>query len=189
MTAAEFGATVWGKAWLRTVAPTAAAGPNALLPKARSLARNDAATLTVRSGLIEARVVVAGVTSQVRITIPPWTASQRSEVVKLLAENPAPAAGDLPDALELELWHRKINVNVPLAELDAECDCTSKRRPCVHVLTAVHRLVQLVDERPRLAVELRGVGVTEEAADLTTAHDPDRVRLSDLDPATFYDPR
>lgn len=41
----EFGATPWGRAWVRAIEPTVVAAPNPLLPKARSLARNKAVTL------------------------------------------------------------------------------------------------------------------------------------------------
>lgn len=47
MMAAEFGATAWGRAWLRTIESTATAAPNAQLPQARSLARGGAVTLAL----------------------------------------------------------------------------------------------------------------------------------------------
>ncbi|MFC6932859.1 hypothetical protein ACFQHO_22640 [Actinomadura yumaensis] len=53
---AEFGATAWGRAWLRTAEPVAAP-PDRLRPKARSLARNHAVTsLTITAGQVEAEV-------------------------------------------------------------------------------------------------------------------------------------
>ncbi|MGK5691814.1 SWIM zinc finger family protein [Streptomyces sp. URMC 128] len=182
---AEFGATPWGRIWVRTVESTAAAGPNPALPKARSLARNHAATLTVGTGRVEAEVVVSGRTQQVRIDLPRWSEEERAEaerlVGKALAEHQNLAAGDLPDSLEADLRREKIGVAVALDDMDAACDCKTRRRPCVHVLATLYTLSQRIDERPLLALELRSPG-WEPAAPA----DPDWTPLADLDVESFY---
>ncbi|MFY1587844.1 SWIM zinc finger family protein [Micromonospora sp. WMMD734] len=185
MIPAEFGATPWGRSWVRTVASTAAAGPNALLPRARSLARNHAVTLSADGGRLEADVRVSGVGNRVRLVLPPWPAETREQAERLiataLADNRGLAPGDLPDSLDGDFRRHGISVGVGLDELVSECDCRSRRRPCLHVLATIYALSQLVDERPALAVELR-----MSPAALAPPPDPDWVPLADVDPASFY---
>ncbi|WFE63005.1 SWIM zinc finger family protein [Micromonospora sp. WMMD714] len=185
MIPAEFGATPWGRAWVRTVASTASAGPNALLPKARSLARNHAVTLSATGGHLEADVVVSGVGNRVRIELPPWPADVQEEakrlIAKAMADNRGLAPGDLPDTLDAEFRHHGISIGIRLDDLVSECDCRSRRRPCVHVLATIYTLSQRVDERPELAIELR-MSPTE----IAPPPDPDWIPLTRLDPDTFY---
>jgi len=181
---AEFGSTPWGRAWVRVVGATAAAGPNALLPKARSLARNHAVELTTEPGRIEARVTVSGAVQPVRVEVPMWSRQTRAEVRLLLeksaAEQPGLIAGDLSDTVEADLRRKGIAIAAGLDDLDAECACRGRKRPCVHILATLYALAQLIDERPALAVELRGGAA--EAVD-----PPSRwVALTALDAATFY---
>ena len=186
MIPAEFGATPWGRAWIRTIESTTAAGPNPLLPKARSLARNHAVTLTTEAGRVEAEVKVSGATQRVRIDLPTWPPRQREDaerlIAKALADNRGLATGDLPDALEASLREHDIGIAVALDEQEAVCDCRTRKRPCVHILATIYALGQRVDERPVLAVELWSAGVEV----VTTPADPDWVVLGDIDPATFY---
>ncbi|WP_227999167.1 SWIM zinc finger family protein [Nocardia australiensis] len=185
MIPAEFGATPWGRCWTRTVETTATAVPNPLLPKARSIARNHGATLTTEVGVVTAKVVVSGAESTVRIELPPWPEETKHDaerlIAKSLAANPGLATGDLPDSLEAEFTAAGITFAVPLAEQVATCDCRTRKRPCVHILAGLYALSMRVDERPRLAVELR----MDSAAAAEDA-DPDWIPLTDLDPATFY---
>ncbi|MFE9580426.1 SWIM zinc finger family protein [Nocardia sp. NPDC006044] len=182
---AEFGATPWGRAWTRVVESTTAAVPNPLLPKARSVARNHGATLTTEVGLVIAKVVVSGTESTVRIELPRWPEETERDaerlIAKSLAANPGLAGGDLPDSLEGEFAAAGITFAVPLAEQAATCDCRTRKRPCLHILAGLYALSMRVDERPRLAVELRmdSTAVAEEA-------DPDWIPLTELDAASFY---
>ncbi|KOG32283.1 SWIM zinc finger family protein [Streptomyces resistomycificus] len=182
---AEFGATPWGRVWVRTVESTVAAAPNPALPKARSLARNHAATLSVEAGRVEAEVVVSGVTHQVRIDLPNWSDREQAEAERLigkaLGDHLGLAAGDLPDSLEADLRRDNIGVAVPLDEMEAVCPCRTRRRPCVHVLATLYTLSQRIDERPMLAVELRSPGWEP-----TAPSDPDWTPLGDLDAEDFY---
>ncbi|MGC5033517.1 SWIM zinc finger family protein [Micromonospora sp. DT229] len=184
MIPAEFGSTPWGRAWVRIAGATAAAGPNALLPKARSLARNHAVELTTAPGRIEARVTASGTAYPVHIDVPIWSQQTQAEVRLLLeksvAEQPGLIAGDLSDTFETELRQKGIAIAAGLDELGAECVCRSRKRPCVHVLATLYALSQLIDERPSLAVELRG-GATE-----AVAPPPGWVTLTALDAAAFY---
>ncbi|PXX59777.1 SWIM zinc finger protein [Nocardia tenerifensis] len=182
---AEFGATPWGRTWTRVVETTTASLPNPLLPKARSIARNHGATLNTEVGAVTAKVVVSGAESTVRIELPAWSEETKTDaerlIAKSLAANPGLAPGDLPDSLEAEFSAAGITFAVPLADQIATCDCRTRKRPCVHILATLYALSMRVDERPRLAVELR-----MDSATVAEEPDPDWIPLSELDPATFY---
>lgn len=185
MIPAEFGSTLWGRAWVRTVGATAASGPNALLPKARSLARNHAVMLTTDTGRVEAEVASSGVVHRVRIELPVWSEQTQAEVARMvaksLAESPGLIPGDLPDALEADLRGQRISLAVSLAELRAQCGCRGRKRPCVHILATIYALAQLIDERPMLALELRCA-----MQQILPTPDTDWVQLTALDPVGFY---
>lgn len=176
----EFGATPWGRAWLRTVESTAMTAPNSLLPKARSLARNNAVwALTIETGHIRAEVQAFSV----HIGLSEWDAATRAEVERLHAEAMANSAGlgpgDLPDALADALERNGIAFAVPAEDQVVRCSCPARRARCVHVLATLYALVQRIDEYPSLALDLRRP--TPAATD-----DPDWTELSTLDVATFY---
>ena len=162
MTQPEFGATPWGRAWVRAVESTAVTRPNPLLPKARSLARNNAVTdLRTEPGRITA--TVSGHT--VHIGLPLWTEAPEGVV--------ADHTGDLPDELADTL-----TVAVPLAEQHTECGCRARTPHCAHVLATLYTLAQRVDERPVLAVTLR--------YPLAAPIDPNWLPLQEIDVAGFY---
>jgi uncharacterized Zn finger protein len=183
VTPPEFGATAWGRAWVRTIERTAGP-PNPLLPKARSLARNHAVALSLAPGRVAADVVDRGTAHRVRFDVPLWPEPARALAARLMADaattDRSLATGDLPDALEAELSGRGI---ATATEPDADtsgCDCRTRRRPCVHVLAAVYALAQLVDERPVLAMELRSVDV------VPAESSPEWIPVTGLPATTFY---
>ncbi|MER7006091.1 hypothetical protein ABT297_24040 [Dactylosporangium sp. NPDC000555] len=183
---AEFGATPWGRAWLKTIETSNVAVPNSLLPKARSIARNDGVTsLTIQAGRIHATVALRGITHAVQIQLPPWD-SQTSRRVAWLTSNaraghPALAPGDLPDALEADLRREGIGIAVPAEEQTVECTCPARRTHCVHALATLYTLAQRIDERPAIAVDLRG-----DASEHATPPDPGWMSLSAIDANDFY---
>lgn len=179
MTPAEFGATPWGRAWVRAVEPTTG-GPNPLLPRARSLARNHAVTLSVAAGRVDAMVTVTGTAHTVHLDTPLWTEGALATALRLVAGHRDAVAGDLPDALEAEFRRHGIVVAVAPDERTSGCDCRTRRRPCVHVLATVYALAQLVDERPAVLLDLFTSGTP------TPAPATDWIALADLDAAHFY---
>ncbi|MCK2239810.1 MULTISPECIES: hypothetical protein [unclassified Crossiella] len=173
---AEFGATAWGHAWLRTAEPTRVTRPNPLLPRARKLSRDYSITgLTIVPGQLTATMGA----HQVQITVPQWPAETLTLVTTLLADHPPAAPGDLPDTLATTLHRAGVEIAPPSDSLLAQCDCRDRRAHCVHVLVTLYLLVQAVDERPALAVELRGAVITGPA-------DPDWVPLGEVSVAGFY---
>ncbi|MFN3601914.1 MAG: SWIM zinc finger family protein [Dietzia sp.] len=151
----EFGATAWGRAWLRTIERTQGK-PHPQLPKARSLARNQKAALTIGPEGIAASVADGSSTHYVSIQIERWNADQTTSAVPILAARyTASVVGDLPDSLADALTKAGAPIAVTLDELTSTCTCRTRSRPCAHILTALYGLVLLVDERPTAALELR----------------------------------
>ncbi|MGY2062421.1 hypothetical protein ACW9HQ_46710, partial [Nocardia gipuzkoensis] len=114
----EFGVTRWGRAWIRTVEKTTASVPNPALPRARSIARNQGATLSIEVGMVTAKVVVSDTEFTVTIELPLWSEETEKDaerlIAKSLAANPGSAAGDLPDGLEADFTAAGVTVAVPL---------------------------------------------------------------------------
>lgn len=181
----EFGATRWGRSWTRIVETTAASGPNPMLPKARSIARNHGATLIAELGAVAAKVVVSGTEYTVQIDLPTWPDETKKEaellILKSLGANSGLASGDLPDSLEGDLTAAGIRLAVPMSEQVTTCSCRTRKRPCVHILAALYALSMRIDERPLLAIELR-----MDSAAHAEAADTDWIPLTDLDPVAFY---
>ncbi|MFG1785642.1 hypothetical protein ACGFIU_24685 [Rhodococcus oryzae] len=191
MTAAEFGATAWGRAWLRTIESMAASAPNAQLPQARSLAKGGAVSVTgVSAGRVCAEVVARQKSHAVTIEVPRWDDAALAQVREMLGAaglGDAGASGDLPDALAAEVQGAGIAVAATPAECGATCACTSRRTPCLHHLATVYALVQLIDEEPALAVRLRSNdSVTVGSAGPGSLEHSDWITLSEVDPASFY---
>ncbi|APU15037.1 MULTISPECIES: SWIM zinc finger family protein [Actinoalloteichus] len=186
---AEFGATVWGRAWLRTVESTSVTTSNAGLPKARSLARNQAvADLTIVTGRVTAEVRVKDVGYRVEVGLPEWSGRTRAEAERLVAAAGAQRAtlapGDLPDSLEADLRRHEIDLAVHPSAQVVECSCPARAPRCVHVLAVLYALVQRIDEEPALALVLRSAHAEPAAA--APAAGANRIPLTDLDPARFY---
>ncbi|GAB2739969.1 SWIM zinc finger family protein [Amycolatopsis magusensis] len=159
----EFGITVWGRDWVRLAEPTSVTRPDSRLPKARSLARRE----QVREvGLVPGVVTSAVEGHRVRITVPQWDAATLETAREKLRGD------DLPDAVHADL--------PGMSEVRADCDCAQRRNPCLHALATFYEVARRLDERPRLAVVLRGL--TGHAP----ARDASRIPLGLIDPDTFY---
>lgn len=177
----EFGATAWGRGWLRTIERIDAA-PHPGLPKARSLARNGKVTVTTSSETLTADVQDGGAVRQVRVLLPRWKQSEQEVADRILAaEEPVGAGGDLPDALFDTLTAAGVAIAVSPDEAAATCTCRSRIRPCAHILATLYALILQIDERPVTAVEIRSA--TAVGAD---AQDSAWISLAVLDPAAFY---
>lgn len=175
----EFGTTAWGRDWVRAAEPTAVTRPDPALPRARSLARTDRVRdVELAPGRVHA-VVEDRTGRRVRIPVTPWDAAHRATVRAVLAG--AAAGEDLADAVHADL----VAAGVPLAPdpgSTASCSCPRTGGRCVHVLATCYEVARRLDERPRLALALRGLPAADDRP--ATA----RIPLSQLDPAGFYGP-
>lgn len=151
----EFGATAWGRAWLRTVERTGAM-PHRQLPRARTLARHQGTPPAVSLGRVTAAVGDGSSTHQVSMHVRPWNAVEARAARPALELGRTPSAvGDLPDILAETLMKAGAPIAVPLDEVTATCTCRARTQLCAHILAALYELVLLVDERPLTALELR----------------------------------
>ncbi|WP_199443479.1 hypothetical protein [Umezawaea beigongshangensis] len=165
----EFANSVWGRDWIRLAQPVRVTRANPLIPKARSLTRNDGVDdVTIAPGLVTA--TVDGQRTTVRCST--WTEKQTADARPLVAGAP----DDLPAEVHNSLRERGLP---PLSDVESDCTCTGRTRPCVHLLATFFEVARRVDERPRLALLLRGL---EPGATSTTT----RIPLGVVDPVTFY---
>lgn len=186
----KYGSTAWGRAWLRTVEPTAASSPNSLLPQARLLVNKGAVTLTaVEAGLIRAEVTVRGKVVPVEIAVPLWSrkesAAVHAAVARVGIEDRRVAVGEIPDCVVAELTAKSISLTGAPAAHTTTCACTGRKRPCLHHLAAIYELVAQIDELPGLAVTLRDQQ-SPASRRAGAAADADSIPLSQIDTADFY---
>ncbi|MGB6274870.1 MAG: hypothetical protein WBF80_05685, partial [Rhodococcus sp. (in: high G+C Gram-positive bacteria)] len=149
---AAFGSTPWGKDWIRRVEPIAVTRPNPMLPRARSLVRNDAVAVD-HNKVGEFRCVVsAGKKSETAVlSLPRYSATERKSVLRILARHTRGGAtsGDLPDEVHAELTASKLSP-VPDAT-EASCTCSGRIDPCLHVTAATYAVGLIVDQMPTSA--------------------------------------
>lgn len=189
MVDAEFGATPWGRAWLRTVERTDGS-PRTQLPKARSLARNHKVDLTLSGspgspGSPRATATVRDGSSSPTVTLnlSPWTEEEEAAASVVLATHRPDPSGDLPDDLLTQLTEADVSVTPAAPDETATCTCRARKRPCPHILAAIYTLVLQIDERPVTALELRSTAVPwGDGAGTSTAWIP----LDAIDAATFF---
>nr|AHE14661.1 putative SWIM Zn-finger [uncultured bacterium] len=183
----EFGATAWGRAWLRLAEPTAVGTIDTRLPKARALARRGQVDgLATGPGRVSAVVRVRDAEHPVRLGFAPWPAATRDRITAFLRDDAsarrALSAGDAPDALAAAV----ADVAPGPDDLDPGCPCRERRRPCLHQLAVLYALVQRIDEAPALALELRGWQPPAGPAGDGDERPAGRIPLTAVDPASFY---
>jgi len=173
----EFGATAWGRDWLRLAQPTSVSRPNPAIPRARSLARADRVReLDITPGRVHARVEDR-TDRQVWITLPVWQRRQLDAARVILTDA---TGADLADDLHAALAEAGLSPAPVPDTMDTGCDCVSRARPCPHLLTVYFELARRVDEQPRIALALRGLlgsGTHQSVA---------RIPIELLDPTAFY---
>ncbi|MEV5651714.1 hypothetical protein AB0L57_25975 [Nocardia sp. NPDC052254] len=176
----EFGYTPWGMGWVRLAEPLSASRPEPLLPRARSIARNDGVQLEIEGTSVCARIHRGGQASVTHLEI----AALPSTQVRAIAERIPAHTVDLTDGVHAELSAAGLLPRPRLA--DSDCSCSARTPRCLHLLATCYALARQVDENPWLTLDLQGCrsgGRSEE-------HDgaaPARWTLIDtLDPASFF---
>ncbi|MEK8071456.1 hypothetical protein [Rhodococcoides navarretei] len=158
---AGFGSTPWGREWVRRVEPITVTRPNPMLPRARSLVRNDAVSVD-HDNIGEFRCVVsAGKRSEIAVlALPRYTAAERKSVLRILARHTRDSAtsGDLPDEVHAKLVASKLS---PVPDsTEASCSCSGRIDPCLHVTAATYAISLIVDRMPTSALAVRGVDLS-----------------------------
>lgn len=181
MASIDFGATMWGRSWLRVVEPISGT-PYPQLPRARRMARDLDVVVGEAVGRISAEVEERGLMLPIEITVPLWTEGVGETALELLrAHGGGGVGGELSRELLDDLVKRDVSISVPLSHLECRCPCRSRATHCVHVLACIYAAVLAIDERPMLAYELRSPQTLE-----IGGPDADWVRLESLNSASFY---
>lgn len=172
----EFGTTAWGRDWQRLAEPTSITRPDPTLPRARSLARRDyVRDVQVAPGRATADVDRNGC-HRVTVEVPVWDEDQLDHARSVLSG----LSDDLPDSIHSTFVRHGQSPGPEPATVTATCTCRGRARPCAHVLATYFELARQLDNRPRLALTLRGL--TDSLSSPTTA----RVPIGLIDPTHFY---
>lgn len=180
----EFGATAWGRAWLKQIEPIHITGaPDRDLPRARALARHAITDLSIDGPQVTARITERGRDHQpLALDIPAWTGEEQRTVERALTSTGSSPAGDLPDHLATDLTAAGVRIAPRIDEITATSDTERIERR--HVLAVCYALVQKIDEEPVLAVRLR---TPPETSPSTVESSPaGLLALTDIDLKTFY---
>lgn len=182
MTNPEFGATAWGRTWLRIVERTDGRA-NPQLPKARSLARNHKAIISLAAPKVSATVLDGKAIRETSIEFPPWTTAEQAVVRSFVAQNVSKGlSGDLPDSMLDEIVDAGVLVAVQMGDLIAACTCRSRTTPCVHVLAVLYAFILAIDERPMLALEIR----SPPGQQFESPQDPEWIPISTVNAERFF---
>lgn len=192
MTTAEFGFTAWGADVVRIAEPINATTPNALAPRARSIARNGGVSLEIDRRQVTAHVHRGAEASVAHLEI----AAMDPDVVAAIREVMGPR-GEPDDATHAALGERGLRPAITLEA--ADCSCRARTTMCVHVLAALYALASLVDHQPSTLLTIQSLDDAPDrpaptgsgpdgSADDTAADRPVRrwVRLAALDFADYY---
>lgn len=178
----EFGYTTWGRDWVRLAEPLRQTRPDPLLPRARSIARNNGVRAESEGRVVRAHIHRGGRASVTHIEIAPLA----REVVTALAG----IIGTGHTVPTDEMHAAALAAGIPVAPQPAaiDCSCTARTPRCVHVLATYYDLARRVDEDPRYGLDLQGYGSDAAPADAGGAAEPPRwVPLNALDPAAFFE--
>lgn len=177
----EFGHTAWGADWRRLAEPTYLSAPDPRLPKARSLTRrNGVENLIAEPGQISATVAGTG-EHQILIELPVWTVAQQRKATRLVTSSAT--NDDLGDPIHTALGKAGLPPLPALSQMTATCSCLQRTRLCVHLLATCYEMARRCDERPRMALMLRGL------AEIVAPTNVSRIPISMIDPRTFYTSR
>ncbi|MVU77366.1 hypothetical protein GPX89_08910 [Nocardia sp. ET3-3] len=177
----EFGYTAWGRDWLRLAEPLRLTKPEPLLPRARSIARNNGVRTEIEGTVVRSHIhrgTEASVTHLELTTFP------RTTIEALAALLPADTL-TLSDDLHAAAVAAGISLTPILAGSD--CSCRARNPRCLHMLATCYAVVRLIDETPWLALDLQGYRSTPPPPDTDMPVSiPRWTPIDALDPATYF---
>ncbi|MEV0246248.1 hypothetical protein AB0H76_06640 [Nocardia sp. NPDC050712] len=176
----EFGYTAWGRDWVRLAEPLRQTRPDPLLPRARSIARNNGVPATLAGRVVRAVIHRGGQASVTHVEVAPLTRTAVTAIAELI---PDPTV--LTDEMHRALAEAGRTPTPVLAATD--CSCSARNPRCVHLLALLYDLARRVDENPRLALELQGYFEATHQDPDTPADIPRWVPLHSLDPLAYFE--
>jgi uncharacterized Zn finger protein len=159
--AAEFGRTWWGRAWLEALEQRARLDPNRL-PRGRGYARSGAVgELLLAPG--EARARVQGRKTEpyeVRIRVRQFTDEEWDRVLAAISARLGHAAALLDGELPPEIADDAADAGLDLlpggGEIGPRCSCPDEADPCKHAAAACYLITDALDADPFTLFLLRG---------------------------------
>ncbi|MCP2279187.1 hypothetical protein SAMN04244553_6410 [Nocardia amikacinitolerans] len=177
----EFGYTAWGMDWVRLAEPLRQTRPDPLLPRARSIARNNGVQATVEGRVVRAHIHRGGQASVTHLEVAPLS---RQAVAAIAEVIPDPTV--LTDETHRALVAADVRPAPVLAAVD--CSCSARTDRCVHVLATLYDIARRVDEHPRLALEIQGYFEAAHADAEITVEQPRWTPINSLDPDHYFEP-
>ncbi|WP_410869647.1 hypothetical protein [Nocardia sp. A7] len=175
----EFGYTPWGMDWVRLAEPLRQTRLEPLLPRARSIARNDGVRLEIEERTVRAHLHRGGQASIAHIEVAPLSRAAVTAIGHTITD-PTVVTDEMHRAL-LDAGHSPAPTLV-----STDCSCSARTARCVHVFATLYTIARRIDENPRLALELQGYFDATTESD-TPAQESRWTLLHTLDPAYFFD--
>lgn len=180
----RFGATWWGKRWLRTLEQLGLSYPDHRMARGRTLVNKEAVDLmNIETGELSAWVDEPRKSFGVTVTVTPYTTEQWRIFDAVIAErlgNLADLLDDrLPAGVDRQLEPHGLSLFPADAEIDTACPCSDRSKVCVHVIALQHAFAVIFDDDPYLLPLLRGRDRETLLAEVRSAG-PDRHRLPEL---------
>lgn len=156
-----FGATWWGRAWVRALEGRARLDTSRL-PRGRSYAREDRVRyLTVGPGGVHARVQGRQrAPYEVRLGVRELTGDEWDSLVEAIAGRAGHAAALFAGELRPEIVEDATSVGVDLlpdaGELTPSCTCPDFADPCKHAAAVCYLVADVLDDDPFELFHLRG---------------------------------
>ncbi|MFD3593942.1 hypothetical protein ACFWU5_14525 [Nocardia sp. NPDC058640] len=174
----DFGYTAWGRDWVRLAEPLRQTRPEPLLPRARSIARNDGVRLEIEGRTVRAHLHRGGQASIAHVEVAPLSREAASAIGHTITD-PTILTDDMHRAV-LDAGHSPAPTLV-----STDCSCSARTARCLHVFATLYTIARKVDENPRLALELQGYfdATTESDAPV---QEPRWTSIHTLDPAQFF---
>ncbi|WP_194824353.1 hypothetical protein [Nocardia sp. XZ_19_231] len=176
----EYGYTPWGRDWVRLAEPLRQTRPEPLLPRARSIARNDGVGIEIEGRTVRAHLHRGGQASIAHVEVAPLSRAAVTAIGTTITD-PTILTDEMHRAL-LDAGHS------PAPSLvSTDCSCSARTARCVHVFAMLYTIARKVDENPRLALELQGYFDATTDSDLPT-QEPRWTSINSLDPTRFFVP-
>ncbi|WP_062989024.1 hypothetical protein [Nocardia anaemiae] len=176
----EFGYTAWGMDWVRLAEPLRQTRPDSLLPRARSIARNNGVQATIEGRIVRAAIHRGGQASVTHLEIAPM---DRSSIIAV--------AEIIPDTTVLtdEMHRALVGAGISPAPNPAgtDCSCSARTARCVHVLAVYYDIARRVDENPRLALEIQGYFQAAAQDSIGPVESARWTSINALDPADYFE--
>ena len=156
-----FGATWWGRAWVRALEGRARLDTSRL-PRGRTYAREDRVSdLTVEAGGVHARVKGRQrVPYEVRLGVRELTGDEWDALVGAIAAKAGHAAALFAGELHPEILEDAASAGVDLlpdaGELTPSCTCPDWADPCKHAAAVCYLVADVLDDDPFELFHLRG---------------------------------